>query len=157
MGMFDYLKVDVNILPDLTEEEKVKLGGDYIDWQTKDFENNMTHVYIVEDTENKFKHSFLKNKTPYKLQIKKFEWEEVPKEERPYPNAEEGSLEELIGIIRETNVRVEDLYYTGVFTFYSYIRRDDLEVGDIRKLKWVEFICEAENGKIISIKRLTDG
>ena len=61
MGMFDYLVVDVNILPDLTKEEKVKLNNNHIDWQTKDFECSMTHVYIVED---KFKHSFITNKTP---------------------------------------------------------------------------------------------
>lgn len=156
MGMFDYLNVDINILPDLTEEERVKLGGNNIDWQTKDFECEMTHVYIVEDTENKFRHSFLKNRTPYKLQIKRFDWEEVPKEERPYPNADENSFEHLLGSFREINVRVEDLDYTGTFTFYTYIKPEDEGIGDVKKLKWVEFICEVENGKIISIKRLTD-
>ena len=156
MGMFDYLVVDINILPHLTEEERDKLGNSRIDWQTKDFECELTHVYIVEDIENKFKHSFLKNKTPYKLQIKRFDWEEVPKSERPYPDAEEGTLEALVGSVKEVNLRIEDLDYTGTFRFYTYIKRENQEVGSVGKLRWIEFECEVENGKIISIKRFIE-
>lgn len=69
MGMFDYIELDVNILPDLTEEEKILLNNQ--GWQTKGFENILTIIHIVEDEERKFRHSFTENKFPsYKLQIK---------------------------------------------------------------------------------------
>ena len=148
--MFDNIVVDINILPDLTEEERNLLDIEG-DWQTKDFDNVLTQIYIVEDKEAKFKHSFLGDKTHYKLQIKESNWEEVPIDERPFPDAEENSIQSLFGSMRETNIRIVDLNYTGYFKFYSYIRKN-LENG--YDLKWYEFQGEAENGKIKSIKRI---
>lgn len=144
MGMFDNLIVDNKILPDLTEDEMSQLK----DWQTKSFENTLTNVYIVED--NKFNHSFIKGtaSTSYKLQIKEFDWEEVPMDERPYPNSE--GFESLMGCMREVNVRIVDHDLTGFFRFYTYL-------GDfLSKCIWYEFIGEAKNGKIISIKKSTE-
>ena len=150
MGMFDNIVVDINILPDLTEEERNLLDIEK-DWQTKDFDNVLTQIYIVEDKEAKFKHSFLGDKTQYKLQIKESDWEEVPMDERPFPDAEEKSIQSLFGSMRETNIRIVDLNYTGYFKFYSYIRKN-LDNG--YDLKWYEFQGEAENGRIKSIKRI---
>jgi hypothetical protein len=48
MGMFDNIIVDANILPDLTQEEK-SLLNETKGWQTKDFENILTDIHIVED------------------------------------------------------------------------------------------------------------
>lgn len=154
--MFDYMIVDLKILPDLTDYEINYLSTTYPNWQTKHFENQLTDVYIVEDSDTKYKHSFLGDGTKYKLQIKQFEWETVPKEERPYPDAEEGSLESILGCMRESNVRIVDLDYTGTFTFYNYVKPEGTEVGEVKKLKWVEYLGEAKNGKIISIKRLEE-
>jgi hypothetical protein len=150
MGMFDTVILDVNILPDLTEEEK-KILNDQKDWQTKSFENVLTEIYIVEDKEIKFRHSFLNDDFRYKLQIKESDWEETPIDERPYNDVEENRLQSLFGSMRETNIRIVDLNYTGSFRFYSYIKKI-LEHG--YDLKWYEFEGEAENGKIKSLKRI---
>ena len=141
MGMFDNLIVDNKILPDLTEDEISQLK----DWQTKSFENMLTNVYITE--EKTLNHSFIdgSGSTSYKLQIKESDWEEVPMEERPYPNAE--GLRALMGCMREVNVRIVDYDLTGFFKFYTHL-------GDFNSTyTWYEFIGEAKNGKIISIKR----
>ena len=151
MGMFDNIIVDATILPDLTQEERDMLNNRN-GWQTKDFDNMMTDVYITEDKEIKFKHSFLNKKfLPYKIQIKKFKWEETPKEERPYPNEPKGSIKSLYGSIRETDINIIDSDYTGEFNFYTFTGTFNDDTS-----KWYEFIVESENGKIISIKRLIE-
>jgi hypothetical protein len=153
MGMFDNIIVDATILPDLTEGEKSLLnqvGG----WQSKDFENILTDVYIVKDESLNFKHSFVDKIFPYKLQIKEFEWEETPTDAKPFPNAEENSLEYLMGSMRETNVRIVDLNYNGIFIFYTSVQENISEAA--KSTKWYEFKGQAENGKIISITRLTN-
>jgi len=139
MGMFDNIIVDNKILPDLTENERSRLKN----WQTKDFENMLTNVYIVEDKDIKFRHSFT-GSPKYKIQIKEFDIDTVPLSERPDPK------NPLFGCLRETNVRIVDSDYTGQFRFYSYL--GNLGIDNT----WYEFIGEAEKGKIISIKRLTD-
>jgi len=149
MGMFDTVIVDINILPDLNEEERRLLDIEK-DWQTKDFENILTQIYIVEDKDVKFRHSFLGDKPQYKLQIKESDWEEVPIDERPYPD-DENSIRALFGSMRETNIKIKDLTYTGSFRFYSYIKKN-LENG--YDLKWYEFEGQAENGRVLSIKRI---
>jgi hypothetical protein len=139
MGMFDNIIVDNKILPDLTEGERSQLKN----WQTKDFENMLTNVYIVEDKDTKFRHSFT-GSPKYKIQIKEFEFDTVPLSERPDPE------NPLFGCLRETNVRIVDSDYTGQFRFYSHLGNFNTEH------KWYEFIGEAEKGKIISLKRLTE-
>jgi hypothetical protein len=142
MGMFDNLIVDLDILPEITEEDKNLLRTSN-NFQTKAFENTLTTVYITKDESLNFRHSFTNEPfLPYKLQIKESEWEEVPKEERPYPNAE--GFRSLMGCMREVNVRVVDLDYTGTFTFYDFVNYNEK--------KWFEFEVETKNGKIISIK-----
>lgn len=146
MGMFDNLVVDLNILPDITEEDKNLLRTSD-NFQTKAFENILTTVYIIKDETLSFRHSFTNEKfLPYKLQIKESEWEEVPKEERPYPNDE--GIKSLFGSMREVNVRIVDLDYTGTFTFYDFV--------GFNEKRWFEFEVEVKNGKIISIKWLTE-
>jgi len=140
MGMFDNIIVDNKILPGLTEYEISHLK----DWQTKNFENTLTNVYIVENKDAKFRHSFTGKSFPYKIQIKEFEFDTVPLSERPDPK------NPLFGCLRETNVRIVDSDYTGQFRFYSHL-------GDFNtEYTWYEFVGESENGKIISIKRLTE-
>lgn len=150
MGMFDNIYLDANILPDLSQEEKLLLN-EVKGWQTKHFENILTDIYIVEDG-TKFKHHFLNNNFPYKLQIKESDWVTVPEDQRP--NAGSEGLLGLFGSMMETNIKIVDLNYTGTFTFYNYITKN-IGVG-VKKTIWYEFIGQAENGKIISIKRLIE-
>lgn len=149
MGMFDNIIVNANILPDLTEEERIELnqeGG----WQSKDFENILTDIYITEDQELKYKHSFVDKVFPYKLQIKESTWEEVPMDQRLHSDA--SPIMALAGSIRETNIRIVDLSYTGSFVFYTSIKKN---LGQAAKItRWYEFIGQAEKGKIKSIKRI---
>jgi hypothetical protein len=151
MGMFDNIIVDANILPDITEEEKSLLNQTK-GWQTKDFENILTDIHIVKDDGVRFKHSFVENNFPYKLQIKESDWEEVPLDQRPHSDVSE--IISLMGSIRETNIRIVDLKYTGTFKFYTHTEKSLGIAAMINK--WYEFIGQVEDGKIISIKRLTD-
>ena len=64
MGMFDYMMVDVNILPDVSSMEKVRLKLE--NFQTKDFDCSLSNISIVENTKiYKRRRGFM----PYKLQI----------------------------------------------------------------------------------------
>ena len=148
MGLFDNIIVNAEILPDLTQEEKLLLN-EVKGWQSKDFENILTDVYIVEDQELKYKHSFVGTGFPYKLQIKKSDWEEVPMDQRPHSDV--STILSLAGSIRETNIRIVDLNYTGTFIFYTTIRKD-IGIG-AKETIWYEFVGQAENGKIKSIKK----
>jgi hypothetical protein len=148
MGMFDNIIVDVNILPDLTQEEKLLLN-ETKGWQTKDFENTLTDVYITKDETLNFKHSFVDKNFPYKLQIKESEWEEVPLDQRLHSDV--SPIIALAGSIRETNIRIVDLNYTGTFVFYTNVDKN-IGVG-AKETIWYEFVGRAENGKIKSIKK----
>ncbi len=147
--MFDNIIVDANILPDITEEEKLLLNQTK-GWQTKDFENVLTDIHIVKDDSLFFKHSFAEKNFPYKLQIKKSDWEETPIDQRPHSDVSE--IISLFGSIRETNIRIVDLEYTGSFIFYTSVKEN---LGEAAKsTKWYEFIGQVENGKITSIKKI---
>lgn len=148
MGMFDNIIVDANILPDLTQEEK-SLLNEVKGWQTKHFENILTDIHIVEDQELKYKHSFVDRSFPYKLQIKESDWEEVPLDQRLHSDV--SPIITLAGSIRETNIRIVDLNYTGTFIFYTSVNKN-IGVG-AKETIWYEFVGRAENGKIKSIKK----
>ena len=70
------------------------------------------------------------------------------------PHSDVSTILSLAGSIRETNIRIVDLNYTGTFIFYTYVTKD-IGVG-AKETVWYEFIGQAENGKIISIKRLLE-
>ena len=121
MGMYDTLYINKNKLP-LTEEEKNLINDDQ-EWQTKDLDCVLTEVYITDDGE---------------LKINNFEYEMVPEEQRPHPNAE--GLLGLAGSIRRINERLETLNLTGMIKFYGTI-----------KDKWYLFYARFENGKLQQI------
>lgn len=148
MGMFDNIIVNADILPDLTQEEK-SLLNEVKGWQSKDFENILTDIHIVEDQELKYKHSFVDRNFPYKLQIKKSDWVEVPIDQRPHSDV--STILSLAGSIRETNIRIVDLNYTGTFIFYTTVDKN-IGIG-AKETIWYEFVGQAENGKIKSIKK----
>ncbi len=89
MGMFDYVKSEIP-LPDGWDGEL----------QSKDFDCLMTTILITRDG---------------RLHIERFEYETVPKQERPYPDSD-GPLG-LLGSLRKINRQWDDLNYHGDFYF----------------------------------------
>jgi hypothetical protein len=124
MGMFDYLFIDTNMLP-ISDEEKIIIG-DESEWQTKDFDNVMTEIYITNDGE---------------LKINQWEYEVVPKEERPHPDGD--GIAGLAGSLRRSNEELETIPYHGYVNFYNSINRE-----------WYEFRAKFTDGKLIEIKRM---
>lgn len=122
MGMFDYLIINTDKLP-VTDEEK-KLIGENPGWQTKDFDCELTEIYITDEGE---------------LKINRWNYEEVTKEERPYPDGE--GLLGLMGSLRRVNERLEKIEYHGCVFFYSIIGDD-----------WYEFFAKFTDGKLVSIE-----
>jgi hypothetical protein len=118
MGMFDDLIINTDMLP-VSDEEK-KLIGNNPNWQTKDFDCDLTEIYITDEGD---------------LKINRWDCEEVPKEERPYPDGE--GLSGLIGSLRRVNERLETIPYHGYVYFYSTIGND-----------WYEFVAKFTNGKL---------
>lgn len=132
MGMFDHLFIDTDMLP-VSEEEKIKLGKDK-EWQTKDFDCILTEIYITRDGE---------------LKINTWNYEEVPKEERPYPD--DDGIMGLIGSLRRVNEELKTLNHHGRVRFYSYLGdpNDD-------SMEWYEFEAKFTDGKLVEIKRIKD-
>ncbi len=98
MGMFDYIKCNMP-LPE-TPVPPPSHG-----FQTKDTPDQyMTEYTITEDGRLSWK--------PYRI-------EEVPKAERPYPDAEDGSLRALCGILRRAESDAEFVDYHGDIFFYA--------------------------------------
>ncbi|MEM6842903.1 MAG: hypothetical protein AAF632_11810 [Bacteroidota bacterium] len=131
MGMFDTLYINTNRLP-ISRVEK-KLLGDNPEWQTKDLDNVLTEVYITDEGE---------------LKVNQWEYEEVPKEERPHPDAE--GILALAGSLRRVNQRLETIPYHGYIRFYTSVT-DHTETR-----QWYEFSAKFTDGKLVGIKRLED-
>jgi len=122
MGMYDNLIINTDKLP-VSDEEK-KLIGKNPDWKTKNFDCNLTEIYITDEGE---------------LKINRWNYEEVPKEERPYPNDE--GLFGLMGSLRQVNERIETIAYHGYVNFYS-------NIGNDRYM----FLAKFTDGKLVSIE-----
>jgi len=122
MGMYDNLIINTYNLP-VSEEEK-KLIGKNPNWQTKDFDCELTEIYITDEGE---------------LKISKWDYEEVPREERPHPD--DDGIRGLIGCIKRVNERLEVIPHHGYVNFYSNIGND-----------WYEFFAKFTNGKLECIE-----
>jgi hypothetical protein len=127
MGMFDGLEINVDLLP-ISTEEKEKLREYNPRWQTKDFDCTLTTVYITDEGS---------------LLISRWEYAEVPKEERPYPN-ETGTLG-LAGSIKRVNQRLEPIDFHGYANFYADVEEE-----------WYEFTAKFTDGKLVQIERVKD-
>lgn len=123
MGMYDNLYINPKQLP-ISEEEKGLFEQLNLDWQTKSLNCDLTEVYITENGE---------------LKINKWQYETVPKEERPYPDDE--GLKGMIGCLRRKDEHLENINYTGIVNFYTNIKKD-----------WWEFNAKFLDGKLISIE-----
>lgn len=123
MGMYDHFIIDTNRLP-VSDEEKENIGNNP-GWQTKDFDCFLTEVYVNESGE---------------LEINRFEYEVVPKEEREHPN--DDGIRGMFGSIRRKNERLEKLKIDAYINFY----------GDIDEV-WYEFRAHFKDGILVEIKR----
>ena len=121
MGMFDTIFINNNMLP-ISDEEK-KLIGETMEWQTKDLDCALSEVHITDDGQ---------------LIVYRWDLECVPKEERPYPDAD--GLLGLRGIMRRVNERLEVIHHHGYIKFYSF-------VGG----KWYQFSAKFTDGRLESI------
>jgi hypothetical protein len=126
MGLYDYLLIDTKMLP-VTDEEKIIIGDEPL-WQTKDFDNLMTEIYITDDGE---------------LKINKWEYEFVPKEERPYPDND--GFMGMIGSLKRNHVRLVTIPHHGYVNFGSQVNG-----------KWYEFNAKFTDGKLVEIKRINE-
>ena len=131
MGMFDTLYINTNRLP-ITRAEK-KLLGEHPEWQTKDLDSVLAEVYITDEGE---------------LKVNQFEYEEVPKEERPYPDGE--GVRAIFGSLRRVNERLETIPYHGYIRFYTGVK--DPEGNN----QWYEFSAKFTDGALVGIQRVTE-
>jgi hypothetical protein len=78
-------------------------------YQTKDFDNEMLNYYIGDDN---------------RLIKDIGHTEHVPKEQRPYPNAPEGSIDSFCGCVRWVSTGKEDTNYHGMLYIYRSLGKD---------------------------------
>lgn len=116
MGMFDYVRSRVALPDGFTGE-----------LQSKDFDCELAVVEIREDRT---------------LWIERFDYEEVPLSERPYPDADD--WRSIIGCMRRINERWERLDFHGDMTFYGG-----------QDVVWHEYVARFTDGKLSSIKQIS--
>lgn len=132
--MFDYFFIQLDGL-ELTEEEKKEIESERFNtFQTKDFDKELTEVYVKEEGQ---------------IYINRWELEETPKEERPFPDAEEGTIQALCGCLRRINERLEPSRMSGFINFCAGLGNPNNETW-----KFIEFQAEVKSGKIINVVRL---
>ena len=131
MGMYDTLYINTNRLP-VTRAEK-KLLGNNPEWQTKDLECVLTEVYITDEGE---------------LKVNQFEYEHVPKKERPHPDAE--GILSIAGSLRRVDEHLETIPYHGFIRFYTSMKDDQ------GSSHWYEFSAKFTDGKLVGIERITE-
>jgi hypothetical protein len=115
MGMFDHLRCEVP-LPD---------GYQGKDFQTKDFECEMATHYIKGGG----------------LYLDEGHCVSVPKHERPYPDAHDGTLQSMFGSMRWIPNLVHQPHFDGIVDFY------DLDAQNVMH----RYNAKFENGKLVGI------
>ena len=137
MGMFDYVRCD-RPLPDGWD-----LTANHVGLQTKDFDCSMTTVWINEAG---------------RLLIERFEYEEVPKAERPHPN--DDGLLGLAGSLRRINCRWDDLDFHGDFYFggLEVIGRHPRDERGYERLIYRDhdYVARFTEGSLASIRAESD-
>ncbi len=119
MGMFDYIKCEVPLPDGWTGE-----------LQSKDFDCEMVEHIISKDG---------------RLMLERGHNEEVPRNERPYPDAKPGTLESICGIMRRVP-KYEDANFHGMVNFY----------GTDGKGGWHEYNAKFTDGRLMSIEAVPD-
>lgn len=119
MGMFDNIVCD-RIMPD-------GLDGSEVEFQTKDFDNEMDVITITTDG---------------RLKRDLWHYEDTSKDKLPYPDAKPGSWQSICGIItRVVDKEDVDMNFHGTFYFYA---------SDKDK-KWHEYIAKFTDGNLVEI------
>lgn len=133
MGMFDYVECE-HPLPDGWD-----MSGDAVGLQTKAFDCDMTTVRIGANG---------------RLTVERYDWETVPKAERPHPN-DDGMLG-LIGSMRRVNRRWVDLDFHGEFDFggLEVIGHDEPDERGYRRphYKSHDYIARFTDGQLVGIR-----
>lgn len=142
MGMFDYVTCELP-LPDGWGME-----NDVVGLQSKDFDCEMTTILIRADG---------------RLLIERFEYYSVPKEERPYPDAE-GALA-LCGSLGKKDRRWEDLNFHGDFGFGGledlnddyWVASERHPAGGFRQKRYRhhDYVARFTDGHLVSIRDVT--
>lgn len=122
--MFDSLFVANDIVLPIDQDLRTVIDFEF-EFQTKSFDCTMQSYFI------KNNQLLTKPQTKYV----------IPKEQRPYPNAD--GLLGLCGSIGTIFGDIEKVDFTGYFEFYSHL-------GKI----WLCFLATCENGNITSIKKI---
>lgn len=107
MSMFDNLFINSDKLP-VSDHEKNVLKN--VRWITKDFENDLTEIYITDDN---------------KLDINRWEMDTVPKKERPFPD--DDGIKGLLGSLKRINERLERIDYHGYIYFGQVVNEKRYE------------------------------
>lgn len=126
MGMFDYLTCK-HPLPDGFDPSR-------IDWQTKDTDDQYLSRYtITEDG---------------KLVSDDWHQEDVPQAERPYPDAEPGSLQSICGMLRRVVDKPDvERPFHGDLYFYG----NDGDFNSPDGYTWREYRARFSEGKLLRI------
>lgn len=124
MGMFDYIRCDAP-LPD-----GWKPKGSL---QTKDFDCEMVEHIITSDG---------------KLMLERIdEVIEVPKHERPYPDAPDDCLQSICGSVKYIKSHHAASDFHGVIRFYGY--EGDPNADEI---EWHEYNAKFTDGQLVEIR-----
>jgi hypothetical protein len=122
MGMFDdFLYEHADPLPD---------GFKGRNFQTKDFECSMVTYRLSPEG---------------RLMQPIWRSEVVPKHERPYPDAEEGTLHAICGSMRTIVDRWHDMNYHGDVNFYTSVK-----VGEV--YEWHGYYARFTEGQLTGIR-----
>lgn len=98
MGMFDDVRCE-RVMPDGYD------ARGRVAFQSKDFECQMVEYRISGEG---------------RMLQPIYRCEDVPKAGRPYPNAEDGTLQSIYGSVRTVYEKWHDMNYHGIVNFYTY-------------------------------------
>jgi len=103
MGLFNWLLIEDGV-------ELPKFNGEKERWQTKDMDDLLMDNYKITSDGRLFHESY--------------ETYTVPKEERPHPDANEGSIEAMAGSMGTKNHEWVDIEYHGTLEFHGVVDDD---------------------------------
>lgn len=143
MGMYDHVELPEDIdLPGFPDDEDPSEHT----WQTKDFHCVMTTYRITEDG---------------RLEEELWHSEEVPKEERPFPDAdpEEEPFKALMGSVNRVNDGWEEKDFHGVMNFCTIIYEEAPEdydpLEDERENEFYDYEAKFTDGELEEIRRVS--
>lgn len=119
MGLFDYVRCEIPLPDGFTGE-----------LQTKDIDDPFMNTHIITKDGRLMMEVLVRT-------------ESVPKSERPFPDAEEGSPAEIYGSVRFIREQ-KDANFHGLLNFYGGGGSED----------WHEYEAKFTDGQLVSIRRV---